>query len=42
MSDAVALLVKQRPVVIAQESVRKHEFGFVPFAGGVVGYQMLF
>jgi len=42
MSDAVAFLVKQRPIVIAQESVGKHEFGFAPLGVGVVGYQMLF
>jgi hypothetical protein len=38
---AVAFLVKQRPVVIAQEIVRKHEFGFAPFADGVVGHQSM-
>jgi hypothetical protein len=27
-------LVKQRPVVLPQERVGKHEFGFVPFAIG--------
>ena len=42
MGYAVAFLVKQRPIVIAQEIVGKHEFGFAPFADGVVGYQMLF
>jgi len=42
MGYAVALLVKQRPIVITQDGVGKHEFGFAPFAVGVVGYQMLF
>lgn len=38
MGNAVALSVKQRPVVLPQERVGKHEFGFAPFAGGVVGH----
>jgi len=38
MGDAVTLLVKQRPVVIAQESVRKHEFCFASFVIFVVGH----
>lgn len=42
MGDAVACLVKQRPVVLPQELVGKYEFGFAPFAGGVVGRQKLF
>ena len=41
MGDAVALLVKQRPVVLPQERVGKHEFGFEPFGVGVVGHQSM-
>jgi len=42
MGDAVALLVKKRPVVIAQDGVGKHEFGFTPFAGGLVDHIVSF
>jgi len=41
MGNAVALLVKQRPVVLPQERVGKHEFGFEPFGVGVVGHQSI-
>jgi len=36
IGDAVALLVKQRPVVIAQDGVGSHEFGFAPFVAEVI------
>jgi hypothetical protein len=42
MGDAVSLLVKQRPVVIAQGSVRRREFDFALFVIGVVGHQTHF
>ncbi len=34
MGYAIACSVEERPVVMAQDRVGKHEFGFAPFAGG--------
>jgi hypothetical protein len=42
MGDAVASCVNQRPVVLPQERVGKHEFGFAPFVIGVIGHQKQF
>ena len=42
MGNGVACSVHQRSTVLSQDRAGKHEFGIVPFVGGVVGRLKLF